>query len=258
MKKYFTTLSLCLTLFANSQTQYVAYFTPPSDFSDYGYSEYGPDSVVNDFTINGIRQCKFYNGMSFYPAQAFYSKGGMIDAQAQTLAYQYDSLVFKFKVKTSGYAKNFNIKCEFLANSGGGYAYNNSRNYNGPDSVNVRFKVGFITVNPFNWKIHLTKQDTTLNNFTVSLSNLDIKGYLHYGSVGLNQLTKTESNINYNNETLFFDEKWLNKKYWINDIYGKVHFSGIVNSLQEKLNLENGLYILNTEYSSQKMIISSN
>ena len=57
---------------------------------------------------------------------------------------------------------------------------------------------------------------------------------------------------------VFFDEKWLNKKYWINDIYGKVVVSGIVNSLQEKMNLENGLYILNTGYSSQKMIISSN
>jgi hypothetical protein len=239
------------------QQQYIAYFTPPSDFSDYGYAEYGPDTVVNDFTINSIRQCKFYNGMSFYPAQAFYSKTGMSDLQAATLAPNYDSLVFKFKYKTSGYAKNFNIKCEFLANSGGGYAYNFTKNYNGNDSANVTFKYSFATNYQFNWKILLTKQDTTLNNFTVYLSNIDIKGYLHYGRVGLNELTKSDTKIYWNNQTIFFDEKWMDKKYWINDIYGKIIFSGIVNSTLQPLNLENGLYILNTEKSSQKMIINN-
>lgn len=257
MKKYFTTLSLCLTFLVKSQTQYISYFTPPSDFSNYSFSMYGPTANVID--NSGIpRSCTFYNGLFATPAIGMYSKGGMIDAQAQTLAPYYDSLVFKFKIKTNGYAKNFRIKCEFLANSGGVYAYNNARNYNGPDSVNIRFKNGFTTSYPFNWKIWLEKQDTTLNNFTVSLSNLDIKGYLHYGTVGLNEITKSENKIYYNNETIFFGEKWMNKKYWINDIYGKVIYSGIVNSPLEKLNLENGLYILNTEYSSQKMIISSN
>ena len=256
MKKIICLVIVFFGIKVNAQQQYIAYFTPPSDFSNYGYSEYGPDSVVNDFTINGIRQCKFYNGMSFYPAQAFYSKGGMSNSQASTLAPYYDSLVFKFKYKTSGYAKNFNIKCEFLANSGGAYAYNLTKNYNGNDSAYVTFKYPFDTYYQFNWKIHLTKQDTTLNNFTVYLSNIDIKGYLHYGAVGLNEVTKSENKIYTNNETIFFEERWIDKKYWITDVFGKIIFAGIVNSPVEKTSLENGLYILNTDYSSQKMIIS--
>lgn len=256
MKNVICLLFVFLVIHVNAQQQYIAYFTPPSDFSDYGYSEYGPDSVVNDFTINGVRQCKFYNGMSFYPAQGFYSKSGMSDFQASTLASNYDSLVFKFKYKTSGYAKNFNIKCEFLANSGGGYAYNFTKNYNGNDSTYVTFRYPFVTYYQFNWKIHLTKQDTTLNNFTVYLSDIDIKGYLHYGTVGINEVTKSDNKIYWNDKTIFFDEKWMNKKYWINDIYGKIIFSGIVNSSQVDLELDNGMYILNTDYSSQKMIIS--
>ena len=106
MKKYFTILSLCLTLLANSQTQYIAYFTPPSDFSDYAFGMYGPSTNVID-NSGTPRSCTFYNGLFATPAVGMYSKWGMIDAQAQTYAYSYDSLVFKFKVKTNGYAKNF-------------------------------------------------------------------------------------------------------------------------------------------------------
>ena len=235
------------------QQQYIAYFTPPSDFSDYTFAMYGPSSNVID-NSGTPRSCTFYNGLFATPAVGMYSKWGMIDSQAQTLAYSYDSLVFKFNVKTNGYAKNFRIRGEFLQNTGN-FPYALTKNYNGLDSMEIRINVGFITVNPFNWKVWLEKQDTTLNNFTVSLSNLDIKGYLHYGTVGLSELAKSPNNIYWNSQTIFFDEKWINKKYWISDIYGKTIFSGIVNSTQEPLNIENGMYILNTEQSSQKMVI---
>ncbi|MBC7696593.1 MAG: hypothetical protein H7141_14245 [Burkholderiales bacterium] len=256
MRKFIFCMLYILCSVYYGQQQYIAYFTPPTDFSDYSFSMYGPSTNVTD--NSGIpRSCTFYNGLLATPAVGMYYKWGMIDAQAQTLAYSYDSLVFKFKVKTNGYAKNFRIRGEFLQNTGN-FPYSLTKNYNGLDSLNIRIKVGFITVNPFNWKVWLEKQDTTLNNFTVKLSDLDIKGYLHYGTVGLNDFLKSEGKIYWNNETIFFDEKWMNKKYWINDVYGKIIYSGIVNSTQEKLNLGNGLYILNTEYSSQKMIISSN
>jgi len=248
-------LCFCCSVYYGQQ-QYIAYFTPPTDFSDYSFSIYGPSLDVMD--NSGLpRSCTFYNGLYTTPAVAMYSKNNMIDAQAQTLAYSYDSLIFKFKVKTSGYAKNFRIRGEFLQNIGN-FPYSLTKDYSGLDSINVRFKVGFITVNPFNWKVWLEKQDTTLNNFTVSLSNLDVKGFLHYNSAGINESVNSKNYVSYNNEALFFDEKWMNKKYWINDIYGKIICSGIVNSLKVQINLENGMYILNTDQFSQKMMISSN
>lgn len=248
-------LCFCYSVYYGQQ-QYIAYFTPPSDFSDYVFSMYGPTSDVID--NSGLpRSCRFYNGLFSTPAVGMYSQNNMIDAQAQTLAYSYDSLVFMFKMKTNGYAKNFRIRGEFLQNINN-YPYSLTRNYNGLDSVAIRFKVGFTTTLPFNWKLWLEKQDTTLNNFTISLSNLDIKGYLHYNSAGINESFNSKNYVSYSNESLFFDEKWINKKYWINDIYGKVICSGIVNSLKEQINLENGMYILNTDQFSQKMMISSN
>lgn len=236
------------------QTQYIAYFTPPSDFSNYGFSMYGPTSDVID--NSGLpRSCTFYNGLFSTPAVGMYSQNNMIDAQSQTLAYSYDSLVFMFKVKTNGYAKNFRIRGEFLQNINN-FPYSLTQNYNGVDSVAIRFKVGFTTTLPFNWKIWLEKQDTTLNNFTISLSNLDIKGYLHYNSAGINELSNSKYQISYNNDVLFLNEKWMGKKYWIIDLYGRVVYSGIVNSLQEPINLENGIYMINTEQYSQKLIVT--
>lgn len=257
MKSSFLLIGLIWSLYSNSQTQqYISYFTPPTNFSDYGYSEYGPDTVVND-NSNFIRSCTFYNGMSFYPAVAMYSKNNMWDLAAQPYAYSYDSLVFKFKIKAIGYAKNFRVRGEFLQNTGS-FPYSLTRNYHTNDSVMVRFKVGFTTTLPFNWKVWLEKQDTTLNNFTLRLSDLDIKGYLHYNPTGVVESTNNENKILYNNEAIFFDEKWLNKKYWITDVAGRELFNGKVNSTTEKINLDNGLYILNTEHGSQKMIISKN
>lgn len=256
MKNNFILLILLLSLYSKSQTQYISYFTPPSDFSEYSFLAIGPDGSALD-NFNGTRKCKFSNGPYSLPVAGMYFKYGMLDLMAQTYASQYDSIVFKFKVKSSGYAKNFRIRSEFLINTGN-FPYSLTRNFNLLDSMNVRFKVGYVTLNYFSWKLWLEKQDTTLNNFTISLSDLDIKGYLHYETIGLNEISHIENKINYNNEMLFFDEKWLNKKYWISDLYGKEHYSGIVNNKIEKINLENGLYILTTEYSSQKMIISKN
>jgi len=247
-------LCFCCSVFYGQQ-QYIAYFTPPSDFSNYSFSMYGPTSDVID-NIGLPRSCSFYNGLFSTPAVGMYSLNNMIDAQAQTFAYSYDSLVFMFKMKTNGYAKNFRIRGEFLQNINN-FPYSFTKNYNGLDSLTVRFKVGFTTTLPFNWKVWLEKQDTTLNNFTVVLNNLDIKGYLHYNDVGINELTNSKYQISYNNEMFFFNEMWMNKKYSISDIYGRIIYSGVVNSIKEQINLGEGIYILSTEKYSQKIIISS-
>lgn len=258
IRNNFILFILLLSLHSNAQTQYISYFTPPSDFSEYVFSSIGPDGAAVDNFISGGRSCKFSNGPYLLPAVGMYVRYGLFDTQAQLHAVQYDSIVFKFKVKTSGYAKNFRIRGEFLVNTGN-FPYSLTRNFNSLDSMDVRFKVvSSLTANPFNWKVWLEKQDTTLNNFTISLSNLDIKGYLHYDAAGLNENSYSQSEIRYNNEMLFFDEKWLTKKYWIIDLYGKEYYSRTVTSKTENINLENGMYILITEYGSQKMIIFKN
>lgn len=241
-----------------AQQQYVKDFTPViKDFSDFGYSIYGPSNNATD-NSGPPRSCTFYNGLVITPAQTFYSNNYSYDPFASTHAPYWDSLVFKFKYNTSGYAKNFNIKCEFLVNSGTNFPYNLTKTFTTNDSAKIRFKYTFYTQYDFNWRIILTKQDTTLNNFTVSFSNVDIKGYLHYNAAGLKENVNNENKILYNTEAIFFDEKWLNKKYWITDVAGRELFNGKVNSTTEKINLDNGLYILNTEHGSQKMIISKN
>lgn len=254
MKKYYTILSLCLTLLANSQTQYIKDFTPLiKDFSDFGF---GSQGFMTD-NSSSPRSCTFANAYQFGNQFGSYSTS-FFDSQANSLAYNWDSLVFNFKYKTTGYGKNFKIQAEFLTGTNN-YPFTITKTFNAPDSQTVHFRMyGFFTQYPFNFKVWLIKQDTTLNNFTVFLSDLDVKGYLHYSSTGLNEVAKSDNKIYWSNQTIFFDEKWLNKKYWINDMYGKIIFSGIVNSPQQQVNLENGLYILNTEQSSQKMMISSN
>lgn len=254
MRKILTIVSLCLTLFVFSQTQYIKDFTPIiKDFSDFGFGSQGymTDNVLPP------RSCTFANAYQFGNQFGLYSKQ-FIDNQAYSLANNWDSLVFNFNYKTNGYGKNFKIQVEFLTGTNN-YPYTKIKTFNVPDSQHVHFSIGaFFTQYHFNFKIWLIKQDTTLNNFTVNLSDLDVKGYLHYSAVGLNEISTLDDKIYWNNETIFFGERWLNRKYWITDIYGKVVFSGIVNSFRENLNLENGLYILNTEHTSEKMIIYSN
>lgn len=254
MKSYFTIIVVGLFLNVTSQIQYVKDFTPVlKDFSDFGF---GSQGYMTD-NASSPRSCTFANAYQFGNQFGAYSKQ-FYDSQAYSLANNWDSIVFNFNYKTSGYGKNFKIQVEFLTGTNT-YPYTKIKTFNIPDSQHVHFSIGaFFTQYQFNFKVWLIKQDTTLNNFTVNLSDLDVKGYLHYGTVGLNNLSKSENVIYWNNETIFFNENWIDKKYWITDISGKTVYSGIVNSPQEKISLENGLYILNTDYFSQKMIISTN
>lgn len=255
MRFIFFGLGILFVCFSNAQSLYM---------KDFGTS-YAPWTFWTNYTggvtDNGgtsIRSCTFgdgddYTGMG---TAAQYTRSNLYDPNAINYDWTWDSLVFKFRYRTEGYARSFRVFFDYLTGTGPNYEYDVQRNYFQPDTEDVKIVVSGPTNYAVNCEIGLIKTDTTLNNFKVYLSNLSIKGYITYSAVGLSEYTDSKNAVLYNSETLFFTEKWLQKKYWITDILGKEYVSGIVNSNEEKINLENGLYILRTENSIQKILIA--
>lgn len=253
MKTYLSTLAILFTFIASAQSVYMHDFG--TSFGGWGFwTNYSGGVVDNGGTT--IRSCTYTNGADITGGNiAQYSKSNIYDANAGNYGYNWDSLVFKFRYRTDGYATNFRIFFDYLTGTGPSYDYDVQSSFTQPDSQDVKVVVGGPAVNPVNCAIGLVKYDTTLNNFTVYLSNLSIKGYINYNAAGLSEYASPQSPIGYNSEMLFFPEKWLNKKYTITDLMGKEYTSGTVNSSNERHNLQDGMYIIRTENFVQKILI---
>jgi hypothetical protein len=255
MRYIYFALVMLYVFSLKAQVLYVKDFG--TSYSGWSYSA-NYTSGVADNGGTTIRSCTFGNGDDFtgMGTYARYTKSNIYDPIAQNYDWLWDSVVFKFRYRTEGYARDFRVIFDYLVGAGSIYEYDVRRNYFQPDSEDVSIVVSGPTGNALNCEIGLIKYDTTLNNFKVYLSNLSIKGYITYSPVGLSEYTDSKNAVLYNSETLFFTDKWLHKKYWITNIQGREYVSGIVNSNEEKINLENGLYILRTENTIQKILIA--